>query len=181
MNSQTRKAAILVFDLFEQPEFEEPIRALRQADVDVAIVSANKKQLRAMKHDKHGDAFQADKLLDDVNFGDYDLLVLPGGALNADNLRMVQKARDWVNNFMDTGKLIAAICHAPWLLVSADVVEERRLTSYYTIQDDIRNAGGEWIDQPVVVDGNIITSRKPDDLPAFNRTLIAQLTKRNAA
>jgi protease I len=97
----------------------------------------------------------------------YDALILPGGVVNADYLRMNQRARDWATQFTDEGKLIAAICHAPWLLVSADLVEGRRITSYYTLQDDIRNAGAEWIDQPVILDGNLITSRQPDDLPAF--------------
>jgi deglycase len=169
------KAAVLVYDLFEQAEFEEPLQALKNAGIEVTVISASQKNLQAMRHNKPSDTFQADLLLDDARFGDYDALILPGGALNADRLRMDKKARLWVSECIDQGKLIAAICHAPWLLVSADAVEERRLTSYYTLQDDIRNAGGEWVDLPVVIDGNIITSRMPDDLEQFDEAIIAWL------
>lgn len=176
MQTQRKKVAVLVCDLFEQAEFEEPVRFLREAGAEVAIVSASgKESLQGMRHAKLGDSFQADILLDDANAEMYDALVLPGGALNADQLRMVPKARAWALYFLDTQKLVAAICHAPWLLVSADAVEERRLTSYFTIQDDIRNAGGAWVDLSVVTDGNLITSRQPDDLPEFNQAVIAWL------
>ncbi len=174
MSVRNNKAAILVYDLFEQPEFEEPLRFLRRAGIDTSIISTSgKKELQAMRHHKPDGTYQADLLIEDSRSGDYNLLVLPGGALNADVLRMVEKARVWVDEFMDEGKLIAAICHAPWLLVSADAVEGRRLTSYYTIQDDIRNAGGEWVDLPVVIDGNLITSRMPDDIPQFNDAVMS--------
>jgi protease I len=163
----TKRIAILVDNYFEQAEFEEPLRALQDAGVRVDVLGASQKDLTALQHVDRGDDFTADRLLQDATSADYDALVLPGGAINADKLRMNKKARQWINDFMDAGKPIAAICHAPWLLVSADAVEGRRLTSYYTLQDDIRNAGGEWADFPVLVDRNLITSRQPDDLPQF--------------
>ena len=174
-----KKVAILVDNHFEQSEFTEPLQALKNVAVDVTVVGASTKDLHAMNHANVGDLFQADITLDEADCGAYDALVLPGGALNADTLRMNAAARDWVRQFMDQGKPLAVICHAPWLLVSADMVKHRRLTSYYTIQDDIRNAGGEWIDQEVVIDGSLITSRKPDDLPAFCEALIAMLQKQH--
>jgi protease I len=108
---------------------------------------------------------------------EYDALVVPGGVINADHLRMEEKARQWVQKFLKEDKPVAVICHGPWLLVSADCVRDRRLTSYFTLQDDIRNAGGIWLDESVVVDNNLITSRTPDDLPAFNDALTSALAK----
>jgi protease I len=167
MSIKDKRVALLVDNYFEQAEFKEPRDRLKKAGTDVTVVGTERKELRGLQHVAMGDAFDADALLDMVNFNDYDALVLPGGVVNADKLRMNAKAREWVNRFTDDGKLIAAICHAPWLLVSADVVEGRRLTSYFTLQDDIRNAGAEWIDHEVVLDGNLITSRNPDDIPVF--------------
>ena len=158
---------MLVDNYFEQVEFEMPKRLLEEEGADVTVIAARDKILHGMNHAKPGDVFQADTLLEDTEPTAYDILLLPGGVINADTLRMIPTAREWVNSFMDEEKLIAAICHAPWLLVSSDVVEERRLTSYYTLQDDIVNAGGEWIDQPVIVDKNLITSRKPGDIKPF--------------
>lgn len=176
MDITTKKVAILVHNYFEQSEFEEPLRALKAAGAAVSIVSADSKKLQGMQHVRLGDGFQADVLLDDVDPQAFDAVVLPGGVVNADKLRMNDKARDWVAKFLEQKKPVAAICHAPWLLVSADVVKGRRLTSYYTLQDDIRNAGGEWVDLPVVVDDSLITSRKPDDLPEFIKALLQLLT-----
>lgn len=174
-----KKVAILVDNHFEQSEFTEPLKELKNAAVEVTVIGATSKDLRAMEHAEPGDPFQADITLDEADSNDYDALVLPGGALNADKLRMNEAARTWVRHFMDQGKPLAVICHAPWILVSADCIKDRRLTSYYTIQDDVRNAGGEWVDQEVVIDGNLITSRKPDDLPAFCEALIALLQKQH--
>lgn len=171
----SKRVAILVNDYFEQTEFEVPWQILRDSGVGVDIVSASQKELTALQHVEKGDAFTADLLLDEANPVEYDALVLPGGVVNADKLRMHTGARQWVNHFLDNNKIIAAICHAPWLLVSADGVEGRRLTSYYTVQDDIRNAGGEWTDFPVLVDRNLITSRQPDDLPQFCNALLEAL------
>ncbi len=175
METNRKKAAILVHDFFEQVEFEEPLRALKDAGVDVAVISAARKNLTGMQHNKPGDSFKADLLLRDAKSVDYDILVLPGGVVNSDKLRADDKAQAWVIEFLDSKKPIAAICHAPWLLVSADAVEGRRLTSYYTLEDDIRNAGGEWSDFPVIVDENLITSRQPDDLPRFCTAILEAL------
>lgn len=172
-----KKVAILVDNHFEQAEFTEPLKELKNAAVEVTVIGASSKDLQAMQHAELGDLFQADLTLDEADSDNYDALVLPGGALNADTLRMNETARAWVRHFMDKEKPLAVICHAPWVLVSADLVKDRKLTSYYTIQDDVRNAGGEWTDQEVVIDGSLITSRKPDDLPAFCEALIAMLQK----
>ncbi len=175
METNRKRAAILVHDYFEQVEFEEPLGALKGVGVDVTVISAARKNLTGMNHNKPGRGFKADLLLRDAKSVDYDILVLPGGVINSDKLRMDDKAQAWVIEFLDSGKPIAAICHAPWLLVSADAVEGRRLTSYYTLEDDIRNAGGEWSDFPVIVDGKLITSRQPEDLPRFCDAILEAL------
>lgn len=175
-----KKVAILVDNYFEEAEFEDPFKTLKDAGVAVTVVSAAGRELQSLQslhHADKGKTFTADVQVNDAQANDYDALVLPGGAINADHLRMVQNARDWVQDFMEKGKPLAVICHAPWVLVSADVVNGRKLTSYYTIQDDIRNAGGEWIDDAVVVDGSLITSRQPDDLPAFDKAILDMLAK----
>lgn len=175
MDVSAKKVAILVDNYFEQAEFAEPLAALKKAGVAVTVVGARTKNLQGLRHVDKGEVFSADLLLEDAKSADYDALVLPGGAINADLLRMNPKAQAWVREFIDEGKPLAAICHAPWLLVSADVVDGRTLTSYHTIQDDIRNAGGQWQDQPVIIDDNLITSRQPDDLPQFNDALLTML------
>jgi len=175
MDVPDTKVAILVDNYFEQTEFEEPIKALKDAGAAVTVIASADKDLRALKHATMGDAFTADMLLDGADPEDYDALVLPGGAMNADRLRMIDAARTWVRHFLEADKPLAAICHAPWVLVSAGEVNGRKLTSYYTIQDDIRNAGGDWVDEQVVIDGNLITSRQPDDLPTFNEVLLKML------
>lgn len=167
MSVATKKIAILVDNHFEQAEFQEPLEQLRKSGAHVTVVATTQKDLRGMQHAEMGDTFTADKLLAEIDYRGFDALVLPGGVINADHLRMNDEAREWVKSFMTDGKLIAAICHAPWLLVSASVAKGHRLTSYYTLQDDIRNAGAEWVDESVVIDENLITSRKPDDIPAF--------------
>lgn len=173
-----KRAAILVHNYFEQNELEMPLAALKDAGIQTDIVSADQTSLTALKHIDRGDQFTADVLLKDADSTQYDILVLPGGVVNADKLRMIPKAQEWVCTFLDSNKIVAAICHAPWLLVSADCAEGRRITSYYTLQDDIRNAGGEWSDFPVLVDGTLITSRKPDDLPEFCAALLEALKAR---
>lgn len=169
---QGKKVAILVDNYFEQPEFTEPKQALEAAGATVEVIGATGTDLQAMKHAEMGDTFTADKTLDDANVDDYDAVVLPGGAINADSLRMEDTARTWVKQLISSGKPLAVICHAPWLLASAGVAKGKKLTSYFTIQDDMRNAGADWVDEEVVVDGNLITSRQPDDIPAFNKALI---------
>jgi protease I len=171
-----RKVAILVSDLFEQAELVEPKRAVEAAGGRAVIVSDRSGPLRGMNHDKPGDSFPVDLPLAKVNAEDFDALVLPGGVMNADALRMVPAAHELVRAIDELGKPIAVICHAPWLLVSAGLVKGRKLTSWPSLQDDIRNAGGSWVDQPLVKDRNWISSRKPADLPAFNAALIDELS-----
>jgi protease I len=171
------KVAILVSDLFEQPELAEPKRALEQAGARTEIVSDHGPEVHGMHHDKPGDAFKVDRDLASADPADYDALVLPGGTMNADQLRMVEGAQRFVQAFEAARKPIGVICHGPWLLVSAGLVQGRTLTSWPSLQDDIRNAGGTWVDREVVVDTNWVSSRKPDDLPAFNRELVAALAR----
>jgi protease I len=177
MDITGKTVAMLVDNYFEQAELEEPMEALRDAGAEVVVIAVKDKKLQGLNHVDKGDYFDADLLLNEVSEEDYDGLVLPGGAINADSLRMVEAAQFWVRDFLEENKPVAAICHAPWVLVSADLLDGRRLTSYETIQDDIQNAGGDWVDEPVVIDGSLITSRKPDDLPAFNQALIEMLQR----
>jgi protease I len=171
------KVAILVANGFEQSELTVPLERLRAAGAQVDIVSPEKGRVRGWKHTDWGDEFDVDVALDDVSADHYDALVLPGGQMNPDVLRGNEKAVEIVREFVESGKPTAAICHGPWTLVEADVVRGRRLTSYQSIKTDIRNAGGEWVDQEVVVDGNLVTSRKPDDLEAFSGKLIEVILK----
>lgn len=167
--------AILVSDLFEEIELTEPRRALEAAGAKTAIVSNQGPVVRGMHHDKPGGRFNVDMPLDRARPEDYDALVLPGGTMNADALRMVEGAQRFAQAFDAAKKPIAVICHGPWLLVSAGLVTGRTLTSWPSLQDDIRNAGGNWVDREVVSDANWISSRKPDDLPAFCRELVAAM------
>ncbi|VCU70009.1 Putative cysteine protease YraA [Pigmentiphaga humi] len=169
--------AILTTDNFEQVELTSPKAALEQAGARVRILSAQAGPLQAMQHDRQGDRFQADGSWDDADPDTFAGVVLPGGVFNGDQIRTEAGAQRFVQAIHQQGKPVAAICHAPWLLVSAGLVDGRQLTSYPSLQDDIRNAGGTWVDEEVVLDGNLITSRKPDDLPAFNEKLIAALAK----
>lgn len=166
------RVAILVADDFEQSELTEPKKALEAAGAQTAIVSPNSGQIHGMNHDVKADAFTVDQTLDQVDPDDFDALLLPGGALNCDALRMHPKAQDFVRRFDEIDKPIAVICHGPWLLVSAGLVSGRTLTSYHTIQDDIRNAGGHWLNLEVVRDHNWVSSRQPSDIPAFNEEMI---------
>jgi protease I len=164
--------AMLVSDDFEQVEMTEPRKALEAAGAQVELVSDREGHVQGMRHDEKADRFPVDRSLEEADPAGFDALVLPGGALNADELRMNPKAREFVRHMDGQGKPMAVICHAPWLLVSSRVLSGRRLTSWPTIQDDIRNAGGEWVDQEVVLEGNLLTSRGPKDLPAFNRAMV---------
>lgn len=172
-----KRVAVVVDDDFEQAEFTEPIKALQNAGARVEVLAPEKGELQGLHHVEKADTFEVDKILDEADPTDYDALVLPGGAINADALRMNGNARKWVQIFMRAGKPLAAICHAPWVIASAGMAAGKQLTSYETIQDDMRNAGANWVDEEVVIDGNLITSRKPDDIPAFNEALISMLAK----
>ncbi len=166
------RVAILVSSCFEQSELTEPRKALEEAGATTRIVSVQPGTIRAMKNDEKADTFNVDFTLDQVTPDEFDAVLLPGGVFNADFLRADERAQEFARAFDIVGKPIAVICHAPWLLISAGLVEGRTLTSYYTIEDDVRNAGGRWIDQEVVRDDNWVSSREPADLPAFNREMI---------
>ncbi|GCE04288.1 type 1 glutamine amidotransferase domain-containing protein [Dictyobacter aurantiacus] len=167
------RVAILVTDDFEQAEMTEPRKALDQAGAVTKIISNKPGQVQGVNHDEKADTFPVDMTLDQANPGDFDAILLPGGAINADTIRMEPKARQFVQQIDQSGRPMAVICHAPWLLVSSGCAKGRTMTSYYTVQDDLRNAGANWVDQEVVRDGNLVTSRSPKDLPAFNPAVVS--------
>jgi len=172
------RVAILVDTDFEQAEMTEPRKALEAAGAKVTLISTQAGQTQGMNHDQKADTFKVDMTLDQANPDDFDALQLPGGALNADTLRTVSKALEFVKAFDEKDKPMAIICHAPWMLASANLVKGRNLTSYYTIQDDIRNAGGHWLDEAAVRDHNWVTSRSPDDIANnFNPAMIELFTE----
>jgi len=166
------RIAILATDDFEQVELTEPRRALEKAGAQTVLISNKPGQVQGVNHDEKADSFPVQMTLDQANPNDFDGVLLPGGAINADAIRMEQKARTFVQQVDKSGRPMAVICHAPWLLVSSGLIKGRKLTSYYTIQDDIRNAGGTWVDQEFVRDGNLATSRSPQDLSAFNSGIV---------
>lgn len=176
-NLDGKKIAIIATDYFEEVELTKPLAALQDAGAIVQVVAPHDGEIKGLNHTDPGQSIPVDMTLKEMNPDDFDAIVLPGGTVNADNLRMEEKVHQIVRNYLDNDKIVAAICHAPWVLVSAGRVDDRQLTSFHTLQDDIRNAGGEWVDQEVVVDRNLITSRKPDDIPAFNNAIIAALSQ----
>ena len=163
------RVAILIADGFEQVEMTEPRKALDQSGAQTQIVSLKTGKVRAWNHTDWGDEFPVDLPIDQARPDDFDALLLPGGVMNPDKLRMRPKAVAFAKAFVDAGKPVAVICHGPWTLVEAGVVRGRRITSWPSLQTDLRNAGANWVDLEVVVDGNMVSSRKPDDIPAFNR------------
>lgn len=166
------RVAVIATDGFEESELTEPVSALKEAGATVEILSTQQGQIQAFRHHDKGITVNADRSLNEAKPEEYDAVLLPGGGLNADVLRMESNVQSFLRQMQDAGKPIAAICHAPWELISAGLVQGRTLTSYHTIQDDIRNAGGNWIDREVVVDRNWVTSRNPKDIPAFNREML---------
>lgn len=171
------KVAVLLTDGVEQIELTEPMRALKEAGAEVTIISTHAGKVRAWNHTEWGDEFPVDMTLDEANPNDFHALLLPGGVMNPDRLRMDERAVQFVRQMVRAGKPVAAICHGPWLLVEADVVRGRTLTSYPSLKTDIRNAGGHWVDQEVVVDNGIVTSRNPSDIPAFNQKVLEEFRK----
>jgi protease I len=169
-----RKVAILATDGVEQVELEQPRRALDAAGAVTHIVSPKQDSIQAMNHDEKGARLPVDRVLGDVRPSDYDALVLPGGVANPDALRTDERAVQFVREFMLADKPVAAICHGPWLLVEAGAVRGRTLTSWPSLKTDIRNAGGEWVDEAVRVDDTLITSRNPDDLPQFCAAIVRE-------
>ena len=162
-----RIAFVMANEGVEQVELTEPLKAIRDAGADTDLIAPQDDDIQAFNHLDKGDTFTPDKSLDDADPGDYDGLVLPGGVANPDQLRTDDRAVRFVRSFFEAGKPVAAICHAPWTVVEAGVVEGRTLTSWPSLRTDIRNAGGSWVDEEVHVDEGFVTSRKPDDLPAF--------------
>ena len=167
-----KRIAFLLTDGFEEVELTQPRKALDEAGAKTEIVSPAKGEIQGMNHNDKGDKFKVDITLDRADPEHFDALVLPGGVMNADELRTYPDAVSFVKAFFDQGKPVAAICHAPWMLVEAKVVSGRTLTSWPSLQTDIRNAGGKWVDHEVVQDGQLTTSRKPDDIPLFNRKML---------
>jgi protease I len=167
-----KKVAILVADGFEQVELTEPKEALEKAGAQTSIVSPAKGKVKGWKMTDWGKEMAVDVPLASARAEDFDALLLPGGVMNPDKLRLEPQALRFVKAFFDEGKPVAAICHGPWTLIDAGVVRGRTLTSYPSIQTDLKNAGARWVDREVVSDGNLVTSRKPDDIPAFNRAVI---------
>jgi len=176
---QGRKVAILLAPVgTEQVEFTEPKKAVEDAGADVDVVGIQTGDAQTMNGDVNpGETFKVEKTFSDVSAGDYDALIVPGGTVGADNLRGSDEAVSFVRAFFEQEKPVGVICHGPWTLVEADVVKGRTLTSYPTLQTDIRNAGGNWVDQEVVTDAGLVTSRNPDDLPAFCSKLVEEISE----
>ncbi|MCK8490322.1 MULTISPECIES: type 1 glutamine amidotransferase domain-containing protein [Spirosoma] len=176
-NLQGKKIAALMTEGFEQVEFTEPKKALQDAGATVHLIAPKGGSVKAWDETEWGETFDADLPLAGADPSQYDALLLPGGVMNPDNLRTEQQAIKFIQHFFEQQKPVAAICHAPTLLVEADVVDGLTLTSFPSIKTDLRNAGADWVDQEVVVDGNLVTSRNPNDIPAFNRETIKLISE----
>ena len=174
---RNKRVAALVENGFEQSELVEPKKALEQAGAKVDVVSPQKDKVKGWQHTKWGDELSVDRQLDQARPDDYDALLLPGGVMNPDKLRWNQKAVQFVKAFVDGGKPIAAICHGPWTLIEAGAVRGKTMTSWPSLQTDLRNAGANWVDQECVNDNGLVTSRKPDDIPAFNKKMIEEFAE----
>jgi protease I len=172
-----KRVAILATDGVEQVELTEPRKALEAAGAKVTLVAPKSGKIKAWQHDHWGDELKVDATLDDARAEEFDALQLPGGVMNPDHLRRNEKAVQFVRSFFNAGKPVAAICHAPWMLVEADVVRGRTVTSWPSLRTDLRNAGAQWVDREVIVDQGLVTSRKPDDIPAFNRKMIEEFAE----
>jgi protease I len=173
-----KKIAIIATNGVEQVELEKPRRAVTEAGADTELLSPEEGDIQAMNHDlEPADTFPVDKSISDVTAGDYDGLILPGGTVNADKLRIEPDVISFLQEFFRSGKPVGVICHGPWPLVEADLVRGRTLTSYPSLQTDIRNAGGEWVDEEVVVDEGLVSSRNPDDLPAFCDKIVEEFAE----
>jgi protease I len=174
---QGKKVAIIAADMVEQVELVEPRKALDEAGATTELISLKPGQIQGFNHFDKADKHKVDKTIDESDASDYDALMIPGGVGNPDQLRGDENVVSFVQEFFNSGKPIAAICHAPWVLVEAGVARGRKLTSWPTLQTDIRNAGGNWVDEEVVVDQGLVTSRKPDDIPAFNKKMIEEFAE----
>lgn len=174
---RNRRVAALVENGFEQSELVEPKKALEAAGAKVDVVSPQSGKVKGWKHTDWGQEVPVDRGLDEVKADEYDALLLPGGVMSPDKLRMNSKAVAFVRAFAEAGKPIAAICHGPWTLIEAGAAQGRKMTSWPSLQSDLRNAGAHWVDQEVVTDNGLVTSRKPDDIPAFNRKMIEEFAE----
>jgi protease I len=172
-----KKVAILTENGFEEVELTDPKKALEEAGATVHIISPQKNKVKAWAKDKWGQELDVDHHIDDVNFDDYDALMIPGGVMNPDKLRQSEKAVSWAQQFLESGKPVAAICHGPQLLIETGCLKGRAVTSYPGIKTDIINAGADWTDREVVVDNGLVTSRKPADIPAFNKKMIEEIAE----
>jgi protease I len=172
-----KKVAIIAADMVEQVELLEPRKALDDAGAKTELISIKPGEIQGFDHFDPADKIKVDKLVEEADASDYDALMIPGGVGNPDQLRGDENMVSFVRDFFAQGKPVAAICHGPWVLVEAGVVKGRRLTSWPTLQTDIRNAGGNWVDEQVVVDHGMVTSRKPDDIPAFNKKMIEEFAE----
>ena len=166
------RVAFLATDMVEQAELVEPWKAVEQAGGSPELISLEEGEIQGFDHYDKADTFQVDRTVGDASVDDYDGLVIPGGVGNPDTMRADENAVRFVCEFMESGKPLAVICHGPWMLVEAGVVRGKKLTSFSSIKTDVKNAGGDWVDEEVVVDGNLVTSRQPDDIPAFNEKLL---------
>lgn len=172
-----KKVAVLAANGFEQSEFEEPVKALKEAGAEVTIVSLKSGKIKGWKDKNWGDEFDVDKTVDEVDAKDYDALVLPGGVMNPDQLRQNTDAVAFVGGFFENNKPIAAICHGPWTLIETGELDGRKMTSYPSIKTDLINAGVQWVDEEVVVDNGLVTSRNPNDLPAFCKKMVEEIAE----
>jgi deglycase len=172
-----KKIAILAADMVERVELVEPRKALEEAGAKTELLSIKPGKIDAFDHFDKAEQIKVDRLVEEADASDYDALMVPGGVGNPDQLRGDENVVSFVRDFFEAGKPVAAICHAPWVLVEAGVVRDRKLTSWPTLQTDIRNAGGNWVDKEVVVDSGLVTSRKPDDIPAFNEKMIEEFAE----
>jgi protease I len=174
---QGKRVAIVATDGVEQVELTEPRKALDDAGAQTVLISPKSRTIKGWQHDHWGDEIPVDRPLDSARADDFDALMLPGGVINSDTLRLDEGAVQFVRRFFEVGKPVAAICHAPWMLVEANVVRGRTVTSWPSLRTDLRNAGAEWVDRDVVTDQGLVTSRKPDDIPAFNRKMLEEFAE----
>ena len=171
---QGKRVAFLATDMVEQVELTEPWKAVEAAGGTPELVSLEEGEIQGFDHYDKGESFKVDRTVEEASADDYDALVMPGGVGNPDAMRMDENAVQLVRDFFEQGKPVGVICHGPWMLVEAGVVRGRKVTSWPSLQTDIRNAGGEWVDEEVVVDNGLVTSRKPDDLPAFTKKIVEE-------
>ena len=174
---ENRTVAILATDGVEQVELTEPRKAVEEAGAKVRLLSIKEGEIQGMHHDKPGDKLKVDGRVADASVDDFDALILPGGVQNPDTLRMDEDAVGFVRDFVNSGKPVGVICHGPWVMIEADVVRGRRMTSWPSVRTDLRNAGAEVVDEEVVVDNGLVSSRKPDDLPAFCRKIVEEFAE----